>query len=214
MVKMKKLFICITILLSIPIFASEFKGRCVSVVEGDIVMVMREGREIKIQLWGIDCPEIEQPFGKKAKEFTTSLILGKTVKVVTQDRWKFDLPQAKLYLDKTYINLEIVKVGLAWYHYWLAPYESDLDSAEKEAQEKKRGLWQTPFPVPPWNWRIGKRSGKVTDPGKDWVFIVRRDKRYHRYSCKYVRYNIIRTTVQGAKLMGFTPCEVCKPEKE
>jgi endonuclease YncB( thermonuclease family) len=213
---MKKVLICITILLPISTFtyASEFTGRCVSVTDGDTVKVMREGHEVKIRLWGIDAPEMSQPFGKEAKQFTQSLVLGKTVKVVIRDQLKLDLPQGKLYLDKTYINLEIIKACLAWYYDWLAPDAPDLESAEKEAEKKKCGLWKDPDPIPPWKWRSGWRSNKVIFPGKGNVFITRGSKKYHRISCEYVKHRRIQLTVQIAKSLGYTPCEVCKPEKE
>jgi len=212
---MKKLLIGISILfISIISWATEFTGKCVSVIKGDTVMVMREGQVVKIQLWGVDAPELEQPFGEQAKKYTESLILGKIVKVVIQDRWEFDNLMGKLYLDKTYINLEIIKGGLAWYYSWFAPNEPDLEIAEKEAQEKKYGLWKDEYPIQPCDWRSGRRTSRVKDAKEGDVCIVRSDKRYHRCSCPYAKYTPILTTVQIAKSLGYTPCEKCKPDKE
>ena len=42
---------------------------------------------VKICLEAVDCPEKNQPFGTKAKQFTSDMVFGKvvTVKVVTRD---------------------------------------------------------------------------------------------------------------------------------
>jgi hypothetical protein len=56
--------------------------------------------------------------------------------------------------DGTILNKELVKAGLAW---WYCKYSVDQSLAELEieAREAKRGLWQDPKPVPPWEWRKG-----------------------------------------------------------
>jgi len=38
----------------------------VGVTDGDTISVMREGQAVKVRLAGIDCPEIGQPYGKRA----------------------------------------------------------------------------------------------------------------------------------------------------
>lgn len=42
---------------------------------------MHNGREEKIRLTGIDCPEHNQDFGSRAKEATSELVFGKFVTV-------------------------------------------------------------------------------------------------------------------------------------
>ncbi len=38
-------------------------------------------REYKVRLYGIDCPEKSQSYGKKAKQFTADKVFGKMVDV-------------------------------------------------------------------------------------------------------------------------------------
>jgi len=55
--------------------------------------VLRSGKETKIRLEGIDCPESGEPFSAKAKKFTSSLVFGKTVtlRVKETDRYRASL---------------------------------------------------------------------------------------------------------------------------
>ncbi len=62
-----------TLLGSPTAFASEtFSGKCVGVTDGDTIKVLRDGRETKIRLEGIDCPETGDAFSAKAKKFTSA----------------------------------------------------------------------------------------------------------------------------------------------
>ncbi len=54
-----------------------FSGKCTSVSDGDTITVQNDGQPIRVRLYGIDCPEIQQPFGARAKQFTSGLTLGR-----------------------------------------------------------------------------------------------------------------------------------------
>jgi endonuclease YncB( thermonuclease family) len=58
-----------------------FTGKCIGVSDGDSITVMKAGRAEKIRLEGIDCPELGQDFGNRAKQFTSALVFGKEVQV-------------------------------------------------------------------------------------------------------------------------------------
>lgn len=60
-------------------FAADFTGRVVGISDGDTISVLHNGRAEKIRLNGIDCPEKQQPFGQRAKQFTSKLVFGKEV---------------------------------------------------------------------------------------------------------------------------------------
>jgi len=80
------------LLLSIPLFslaADTFTGKVVGVSDGDTIKVMRQGRAVKVRLHGIDCPEKRQPFGTRAKQYTSHMAFGNevTVQVKTTDRY-------------------------------------------------------------------------------------------------------------------------------
>ena len=64
---------------------AEFSGQCVGITDGDTISVMHNGRSERIRLHGIDCPESHQAFGSRAKQFTSSLVAGNTVRVEVKD---------------------------------------------------------------------------------------------------------------------------------
>jgi len=56
------------------------------------------------------------------------------------------------------VSLAQVTVGLAWHykHYQREQTGEDrelYDQAEKDARQRKVGLWGDPEPIPPWDWR-------------------------------------------------------------
>ena len=52
-------------------------GRCVAVSDGDTIKVLATGRELRIRVAWIDCPELGQAFGRRAKQFMRALVFGK-----------------------------------------------------------------------------------------------------------------------------------------
>ena len=60
-------------------FAEEFQGKVVGVADGDTITVLRDRQPVRIRLNGIDAPESGQPFGTRAKQFTSNLAFGKVV---------------------------------------------------------------------------------------------------------------------------------------
>jgi hypothetical protein len=59
--------------------------------------------------------------------------------------------------DGIILNQELVRAGLCW---WYRHYSDDamLGDLEADARRAKRGLWQDPFPIPPWDYRRLQRG--------------------------------------------------------
>ena len=131
----------------------EFRGKVVRVLDGDTIEVMHHGQAERIRLNGIDCPEKAQPFGERAKKYTSSLAFGETVTAIVKDTDRYGRTVAEILLpDGRSLNRELVKAGLAW---WYRKYSTDatLGQLEAEARAARRGLWADSNPVPPWEWR-------------------------------------------------------------
>lgn len=136
----------------------EQQGRVVKVVDGDTFDILDANTTTRIRLFGIDAPERGQAFNKRAKSFTDSLVAGKHVRVVVRNKDRYGRTVGDAYLeDGTYVNAEIVRAGYAWQ---FTQYSTDPDIARLEniARSNKRGLWEDGHPIPPWEFRKGKRQ--------------------------------------------------------
>lgn len=136
-----------------------FTGRCVAVGDGDSFKVLRSGCEVRVRLHGVDCPELQQDFGQRARKHTSELVFGKdvTVEVVTRD--VHDRLVAHVSVDGQDLGLALVQAGMAW-HFTRYSDDPSLAAAEREARAAKRGLWQQPDPVPPWEYREKNGTGR------------------------------------------------------
>ena len=144
--------------LTVPFLLGEtYIGRCVGVSDGDTISVMHNGRANKIRLEGIDCPELGQDFGMRAKQFTSAMVFGKDVEVREFNLDRYGRTVARVLVDGKDLSLELVKAGLAW-HYRQYSSERVLAQAQIEARLAKRGLWSMPDPVPPWVYRRNLRK--------------------------------------------------------
>ena len=138
--------------------AGEAEGRVVRVRDGDSIVVIRGGVGIEVRLDGIDCPELAQAFGRKAKSFTSNLAFGKTVRLVGKGKDRYNRELAEVFLpDGRSLNRELVAAGFAW---WYRKYSKDrsLETLEQTARKERRGFWADPEPVPPWDFRAAGRK--------------------------------------------------------
>ncbi len=62
----------------------------------------------------------------------------------------------RVYVDETDVNRELVAQGFAWVY---RKYSNDAELLRLEAKAKQKGLglWAEPNPIPPWEWRRGRR---------------------------------------------------------
>lgn len=205
-------------LIPILILAGEtFSGKCVSVADGDTIGVMKEGKEVKIRLDGIDCPESGQDFSSKAKRFTSDLAYDKDVEVRVKEFDKYGRSVARVIVGGKDISVELVKAGLAW-HYKQYSTDTVLARAEVVARQGEVGLWALNSPVAPWDYRHGTASIQKEEvqpsPQKqqtETVYITRTGAKYHRAGCQYLRKSSIPISKTDATSRGYSPCSRCNP---
>jgi endonuclease YncB( thermonuclease family) len=141
--------------LVLPCPAWAWSGKVIGVSDGDTITVLRYKQPQKIRLYGIDCPEKQQPFGKKAKQFTSDKVFGKVVEVepVTTDRYGRTV--AFVQLESVLVNEELIKEGLGWVYerYCKLPLCVEWQGLQLAAQAEKCGLWGSSDEVPPWEFR-------------------------------------------------------------
>jgi len=132
-------------------------ARVVAITDGDTIKVLRDGKQETIRLHGVDCPEGGQPFGTRAKQFTSSLAFGKRVKVIVRDRDRYGRTVAEVVLPNgRSLNRELVRSGLAW-HFKRYSDDPVLAQLETQARAARLGLWADQDPIPPWDWRHNGR---------------------------------------------------------
>jgi endonuclease YncB( thermonuclease family) len=139
-----------------------FTGRVVGVHDGDTITVLTsESVQIKIRLEGIDAPELEQPYGQKAKAALSKIAFGKKVAIIDHGKDRYKRTLGRIICGKTDVNLEMVHRGIAW-RYEKYSQEPALIEAQSLAKTMGNGLWAGDEPVPPSKWRgqiTSKSSG-------------------------------------------------------
>jgi micrococcal nuclease len=152
------------LLLLIPLlfFAAQqvLTGKVVGVSDGDTITILVNGRsQVKIRLYGVDCPEKAQAFGAKAKQFTSDQVFGKQVRVISHGADRYGRTIGEVLLENgASLNKELVRNGFAWWYRQYAPKNTELQSLEQQARTARLGLWADPQPLPPWEFRKIKRS--------------------------------------------------------
>ncbi len=135
----------------------EIRGKVVSIQDGDTITVLQGGATYKVRLFAVDCPEKGQAFGNVAKQFTSDLVFGKTVKVKYEELDRYQRYLGTVYRDELNLNRELVKAGLAW-HYKQYSKDPVLAALEVKARLAKKGLWADPRAIPPWEFRRQSRE--------------------------------------------------------
>lgn len=152
-----KLFVWLVLVLASLFGGFSLPGRVVSVADGDTLIVVTTGGEVrKIRLYGIDCPESLQAWGKEAAVFSRSLVLFAEVSLEEMDTDQYGRSVAIVTLaDGRVLNEELLQQGYAWVYsgYCKAARCRYWQSLENAARNKKIGLWRDKKPVPPWRWR-------------------------------------------------------------
>ena len=152
----------LVILLVTTSAAETLSGRCIAVADGDTITILTPAkRQVRVRLACVDCPERRQAFGKRAKQFMSSLVFARRVRVEVVDRDRYGRVIGWVYVagprgNELCVNEELVKAGLAWVYrkYCRNPR---LLAFEREAKEARRGLWGDPHPMPPWMFRARRR---------------------------------------------------------
>lgn len=137
------------------------EGKCAYVQDGDSLKLQIPGRaeEVSIRLHGIDAPEKGQAFSEESRAMLRNLTQGKNIRVDVQNTDRYGRYLGKVYVGKTYVNLELVKAGLAW-HYD-GSRDAVIEQAEASARMAHKGLWSDAAAINPREHR--KKHGTVYD---------------------------------------------------
>ena len=145
-----------------------------AVIDGDTIDVSTIGR---VRLLGIDAPEIGRgydtsaPFGREARERLTTLLLHRWVRLEQEGTARDVYNRHLAYVmteDGQFVNALLVREGLARVSARVPLTRlPELQRAEAQAQEFRRGMWgRSPSIPPPSYTRRSKASRPPTSRSK------------------------------------------------
>jgi len=160
-------------------FAYELKGKVLKIFDGESFLLQdKQKQKHRVKVLGIAAPIEGQPNYLKSKIFLRHLIQNRNV-VVEWFKTQGDCLRGgknpnnpcqflgKVFLDQEDISLQILLRGWAWHDPRTLSEQTTPDRTryienEDKARKKKRGLWSTKNPVPPWQYvpSAPKSSGK------------------------------------------------------
>jgi len=137
--------------------AATLQAKVVQVESGNTLVVSNTNRPLRIRIKAVSPPESGQAFSEAAREHLKLLVLDKPVFVVYTHLADGYL-EAKIILNGIDIGSQMLRDGVAWYDrasgYQLTQSDRDLyEQCEQAARNEKRGLWQDPAAVAPWEFR-------------------------------------------------------------
>ena len=139
--------------------ASAATAEVVKVHDGDTITVLIDGNHEKVRLYGVDCPELEQPHGKAATSFLAAYLHGKKVSVYATKLDPYGRSVAFVVVGAEMAQEALLDNGLAWVdaRYCKVKFCKDWVRKQAQAQKKKLGLWADDEPIEPRHWRKGAR---------------------------------------------------------
>lgn len=149
---MKGIFFAIT-LVCFSVHAEEYVGSVVGVTDGDTIKVLTADKlQLKVRLTEIDAPERSQPFGNRAKQSLSEICFNKVAVIDSLGTDRYGRVLGRVTCNGVDANAKMVIDGMAWVY---TKYNTDpsLITYQSKAKVARKGLWQEPNPVPPWEWR-------------------------------------------------------------
>ena len=155
-------FIVLAVLIFAGIARAELVGPVVGVLDGDTIDVLVERQLVRVRLAQIDAPEKRQAFGTRSRQTLAELAFRQSVRVTEAGRDRYGRVIGTVYVGDVDVNAHMVREGMAWVYRKYAK-DRGLYELERQAQANRRGLWVDPEPVPPWEYRRGKRERAARD---------------------------------------------------
>ncbi len=156
MTRLALLLLCV---LGTACLADTLHGMVIKVSDGDTLTVLdAQHAQHRIRLNGIDAPESHQAFGQRARQALDQLVYRKNVLVLFESRDRYGRILGEVRVGDLNVNLEMVRLGMAWHYAHYAPKRLDLAQAQAQARSARLGLWADKHPVPPWEYRSRKRE--------------------------------------------------------
>ena len=138
------------------------QGQVMAVVSGDTLRIRDEKKvQHTVRLAGVDAPEKFQAHGQRSLDSLRELAFHKYVTVEGVGSGSPRIGRVKV--EGRDISLEQLRLGEVWYDKSRAPVLSESErqtyaAAQEEARLARVGLWRDKQPIPPWEYRAGRRK--------------------------------------------------------
>ncbi|MCY3690686.1 MAG: thermonuclease family protein [Chloroflexota bacterium] len=146
------------------------KVRIQRVIDGDSLEVKYAGwfsflrRPFPVRLYGIDAPELSQPYGRQAREQLASLVRRGGIRMDTMATDRYGRTVGLLYpgrRGREPINVAMVRSGMAYWYRRYGGRDLGFPEAEAEAISKRRGVWKNGRRARrPWDYRADIRRAR------------------------------------------------------
>lgn len=152
------------------------KGTVHEVVDGDTIVFCPKiegecklSERYKVDLWGIDAPEVvprKQFHAQKAKEYLEQVVDSSIVVLEVKEKNEEGQIFAKVFVvghEHSNLNVHLLMEGHAWSIVEEDSAAAEYELAEAYARERKIGLWREIEPIAPWTWRESHENEKIAN---------------------------------------------------
>jgi endonuclease YncB( thermonuclease family) len=88
-------------------------GTCVEVLGGDRLVIESNGARLTVQLWGVDAPELDQPWGEESRAKLEELVLNRQLQF--RERSRSDaLVVAQVRVEGRDLASQMAEMGMVW----------------------------------------------------------------------------------------------------
>lgn len=219
------------------------------VIDGDSVELFVNGRVGRFELSGVDAPDLldgresQVPGAMAAKQTLELLIVGERLSVMIDPARPEDAAgHARAFVfrdpDRTLVNLEMVRLGLAKHPRRHGSWNSPVfEWAQEQARSARKGIWDPEFDAQPELERVEedqKPEPEVVEPTPetkparvvpepepepvvsatrgDTVYVTKSGSKYHREGCRHLGDDGGRAMERELARKSFEPCKVCRPD--
>ena len=140
--------------------------RILRVIDGDSLEVKYAGlfsflrKPFPVRLYGIDAPELAQPYGQESRKQLETLVRrgGVRMDVMATDRYGRTVGLLYRRRQAQSVNVEMVRSGMAWWYRRYGGRDLGFPEAEAEAKRRRRGVWRHGDRIRrPWDYRADLR---------------------------------------------------------
>ncbi len=140
--------------------------RILRVIDGDSLEVKYGGlfsflgKPFPVRLYGIDAPELAQPYGQESRKQLETLVRRGGIRMDAMATDRYGRTVGLLYRRRRAqsVNVEMVRSGMAWWYRRYGGRDLGFPEAEAEAKRRRRGVWRHGDRIRrPWDYRADLR---------------------------------------------------------